>query len=288
MGAQPAEEDRAGQKIQVEYAIREGRTAEHIVDFAHNENIDLLILTTHGASGLSRWNISSIVQKVISLVYLPVLLVRAFQAFEDEGAAIHYRRILLPIDSSRRAECSLFAGTALVQGEMAFNHAYEAGSGSTRSSETSPSAQAGSMDKTAEISSRLLLSAIIKPPEIPLPEPYPPEISQLSEQLMRVSREAVNNYLNEMKGRMPVECDVMMIENSNVSSAIHEQANAEDVDLVILCAHGYTGQLTWPYGSVTQNYIEHGTKPVLIIQDIPRSQVRPTAAEIAAEKTGRR
>ena len=223
-GAQPAEEDRAGQKVQVEYAIREGRTAEHIVDFSHNENIDLLILTTHGASGLSRWNISSIVQKVISLVYLPVLLVRAFQSFEDESAAIHYRRILLPIDSSRRAECSLYAGIALVQGEMAFSNAFESGSGTTRSSETSPSGQAGSMDSTVEISSRLLLSAIIKPPEIPLPEPYPPEIRQLSEQLMHVSREAVNTYLNEMKARLPVECDVMMIENSNVSSAIHEQA----------------------------------------------------------------
>ena len=62
----------------------------------------------------------------------------------------------------------------------------------------------------------------------------------------------------------------------------------ENIDLVVLCAHGHTGQSTWPYGSVARNYMEHGIKPVLVIQDVSRSQVRPTAAEIAAEKSGRR
>jgi nucleotide-binding universal stress UspA family protein len=78
------------------------------------------------------------------------------------------------------------------------------------------------------------------------------------------------------------------VENTSVPSAIQEIAEQEDIDLVILCAHGYSGQVSWPYGTVTWNYIEHGTKPLLIIQDVPRSQVRPTAAEVAAEKSGRR
>jgi hypothetical protein len=34
--------------------------------------------------------------------------------------------------------------------------------------------------------------------------------------------------------------------------------------------------------------MEHGTKTALIIQDVVRSQVLPTAAEIAAEKSGGR
>ena len=71
--------------------------------------------------------------------------------------------------------------------------------------------------------------------------------------------------------------------------AIQELANQEeDIDLVVLCAHGYTGQTTWPYGSVARNYMEHGTKPVLVIQDVLRSQVQQTAAGKAAEKSGRR
>jgi nucleotide-binding universal stress UspA family protein len=106
---------------------------------------------------------------------------------------------------------------------------------------------------------------------------------------MQVSRTAVSNYLNEMKERLPVDCEVCVVENISVNSAIQELASQEqDIDLVVLCAHGYTGQSTWPYGSVARNYMEHGNKPVLVIQDVQRSQVQPTAAQIAAEKSGRR
>jgi len=134
-----------------------------------------------------------------------------------------------------------------------------------------------------------MLAAVIKPPEIPVPEPYPAEIKQFSEQLMQVSRQAVSNYLNEMKERLSVACETCVLENNSVSAAIQELASKEeDIDLVVLCAHGYTGQSTWPYGSVARNYMEHGTKPVLVIQDVPRSQVQPTVAEIAAKKSGGR
>ena len=135
----------------------------------------------------------------------------------------------------------------------------------------------------------LILAAIITPTEIPIPAPYPVEISRLTDQLYQLSREALLLYLNEMKLRLPVKSDIRIIESINVSSGLQELANREeDIDLVVLCAHGYTGQSTWPYGSVARNYIEHGTRPVLIIQDVLRSQVPVTAAEIASEKTGGR
>ena len=253
-------------KSRVNYSILEGKAAENIVDFAHTENIDLLVISTHGSSGLSRWNISSITQKVIHLIYLPVLIVRAYDRTILDENLIRYRRILLPIDSSRRAECSLSAGIELARGEM-----------STEST-----------SKAAGDKSTLFLAAVIRPPELPIPEPFPIEISQLTEKLLGLSRQAVERYLYEMKERLPVECDTCVVESTSVPSAIQELAEQEEVDLVILCAHGYSGQVNWPYGTVTRNYIEHGTKPLLIVQDVPLSQVRPTAAEVAAEKSGRR
>jgi len=256
----------AESKSRVDYSIREGKTAENIVDFAHTENIDLLVISTHGLGGLSRWNISSITQKVINMIYLPVLIVRAFTPSITAEPIIRYRRILLPIDSSRRAECSLSAGIELSRGEMSTSNAPEAAGGK----------------------STLFLAAVIRPPELPIPEPLPVEINQLSTQLLEVSHQAVDRYLYEMKERLPVECDTCVVESASVASAIQELANQEDIDLVILCAHGYSGNVSWPYGTVTRNYIEHGTKPLLVIQDVPRSQVRPTAAEVAAEKSGRR
>lgn len=265
-------------KPRVEYSILEGKTAENIVNFAHSENIDLLVISTHGSGGISRWNISSITQKVIDLVYLPVLIVRAYEQPVTENARVYYRNILLPIDSSRRAECSLSAGIALALGE---NPNELASSSNDELSHLN-------VPVTTPHTSKLILAAVINPPEIPIPEPYPVEIDRLSSQLMDVSRQTVINYLEEMKSRLPVDCETCLVEGKNVSSAIRDLVVQEEIDLVVLCAHGYTGEPTWPYGSVARNYIEHGIKPVLIIQDVPRSRVQPTAAEIAAKKSGRR
>jgi nucleotide-binding universal stress UspA family protein len=150
----------------------------------------------------------------------------------------------------------------------------------SRSSQTTKSAP-------SSLRTKLILAAVIKRPELPIPEPYPVEIEQLSKQLVQVSHQAVSNYLSEMKERLSVECETCVVENNSITSAIQELASQEEeIDLVVLCAHGYTGKSTWPYGSIARNYMEHGTKPVLVIQDIPRSQVQPTVAEIAAEKTG--
>jgi nucleotide-binding universal stress UspA family protein len=260
-------------KSQVDYSIREGKTAENIIDFAHAENIDLIVISTHGSGGLSRWNMSSVTQKVIDLVYLHVLIVRAYSQTDPNEPNIRYRRILLPIDSSRRAETSLSAAISLSRGETSIRNAAEAENSTTEHRGESP---------------KLVLAAIIEPPEIPIPKPYPQEIGELSEQFMEVSRIAVRNYLDEMKARLPVECEIRVVENDGVSSAIQELAAEDDIDLVVLSAHGYTGEFIWPYGTVSRNYMEHGTKPVLVIQDVPRSQVLPTAAQIAAEKSGRR
>ncbi len=248
----------------VVYSILEGKIAENIINFAHNENIDLVVISTHGASGLSRWNISSVTQKVINLVYLPILIIRAYNQPIGDNTRIHYQRILLPIDSSRRAEYSLAAGIALSRGEPTEN----------------------AFNKQKPLPSKLVLAAVIKPPEIPIPEPYPTKIGKLSEQLMQISRQSVNNYLSEMKERLSVDSEFCVLENDSVASAIQELAEQDKlIDLVVLCAHGYTGQANWPYGSVARNYIENGTKNVLVIQDLSRIKVQPTAAELASEKS---
>lgn len=271
--------DKEGRGATVEYTIREGKPAENIINFAHGENIDLLIISTHGSSGLSRWNISSITEKVLNLVYLPVLIVRAYNQPQFESTGFRYRHILLPIDSSRRAECSLSAGIALA-GRDRLRSATAKGIGES-DHQITPS--------NASLQPKLILAAVIKPPEIPIPEPYPVEIENLSENLMEVSRQAVGAYLEEMKERLPVESEIRVVESNSVSSAIQKLADHEkEIDLVVLCAHGHTGEPAWPYGSVTRNYIEHGTKTALIIQDIHRSQVRPTAAEVASENSGGR
>jgi nucleotide-binding universal stress UspA family protein len=250
----------------VEYCIREGRIAENIVDFAHSENIDLIIISTHGAGGFSRWNINSITQKVVSMIYLPVLIVRSYDLPQINEPIINYNRIMLPIDGSRRAEWAMSIGTELAKWNISLND------------------QPINPDEKP----RILLLTVIRPPEFPIPEPIPLEISQLSEQLVKISYDVVNKYLTELKGRLPVECETRIVVNTSIVSAIHDQAEQENIDLVVFCAHGHSVEFYYPYGSITRNYLDYGSKSVLIIQDTPLSQVKPSLAQIAAEKSGRR
>ena len=250
----------------VEYYIREGRVAENIVDFAHSENIDLIIISTHGAGGFSRWNINSITQKVLSMIYLPVLIVRSFDQPQMNEPSIQYNRIMLPIDGSRRAEWAMSIGAELAKSDISTND----------------------LSNNMVKKPRILLLTVIRPPEFPVPEPIPVEISQLSDQLVKISHEVVRKYLSDLKERLPVESETRIVESASIASALHEQAEQENIDLVVFCAHGYSGQFVYPYGSITRNFLEYGSKSVLIIQDTPLSQVKPSLAQIAAEKSGRR
>jgi nucleotide-binding universal stress UspA family protein len=54
-----------------------GRVAETIIDYANRHSVDLIIMATHGRSGLSRWAYGSVADKVLRGADVPVLLVRA-------------------------------------------------------------------------------------------------------------------------------------------------------------------------------------------------------------------
>jgi len=54
----------------------EGRAADSIADFAHEHDIDLIVMATHGRSGLSRWAFGSVADRVLRLACCPILLVR--------------------------------------------------------------------------------------------------------------------------------------------------------------------------------------------------------------------
>jgi len=54
-----------------------GRVEDRIIDFAKEEKIDLIIMATHGRSGVSRWVRGSVADRVLRMAHIPVLMVRA-------------------------------------------------------------------------------------------------------------------------------------------------------------------------------------------------------------------
>jgi nucleotide-binding universal stress UspA family protein len=55
--------------------IVEGKPAEEILNYAEKEKADLIVMSTHGSSGLSRWAFGSVADKVIRHSPVPVLVV---------------------------------------------------------------------------------------------------------------------------------------------------------------------------------------------------------------------
>ncbi|NJN99471.1 MAG: universal stress protein [Anaerolineales bacterium] len=78
--------ERAGcPDIPVHTVVEMGSAAETIIDYAHHHPIDLVVMATHGRSGLQRWVYGSVADKVLRGATQPILLVRAYPGNPAKG-----------------------------------------------------------------------------------------------------------------------------------------------------------------------------------------------------------
>ena len=61
--------------INVEAKVILGRVAESIVDFVVKNEIDLIIIATHGRSGVNRWLRGSVANRVLHAIRSPILII---------------------------------------------------------------------------------------------------------------------------------------------------------------------------------------------------------------------
>lgn len=62
--------------INAQTVVEIGRPAERIVDFTRNNlDVGLVIMSTHGRSGISRWLMGSVTQKVLGATRCPVFVI---------------------------------------------------------------------------------------------------------------------------------------------------------------------------------------------------------------------
>ncbi len=85
-GPTPSEKDRFTEQLAERFRERRipvkrrtivGDPAEVVLDVSHSEDVDLIAMATHGRSGISRWVLGSVAERVLRHAGVPVLLVRA-------------------------------------------------------------------------------------------------------------------------------------------------------------------------------------------------------------------
>jgi len=236
--------------LQTEATLLEGQAAERIIEFAHGQNVSLIVLSSHGRSGLGGWNISGVVQKTILRAYMPAMIVRAYQPVTGDLTGLRYRRLLVPLDGSQRAECVLPLATMLAR----FRE------------------------------SQLLLAHVVCRPAMPRRVLPTQEEIELANRLTECNQLEATRYLEQLQSRQSGDVQTRLFVGDCVPAALHELVARENIDLVLLSAHGYSGGTKWPYGSVALNFIAYGTTPLLIVQDLSRDEVERTQAEMAARE----
>ncbi len=84
--------------------IVDGDVASAIVDVAKEENADLIVMSTHGYSGVTRWVMGSVAERVLGNASCPVFVVRE---------ADLPRHVMITLDGSEFAERALEPGLEL-------------------------------------------------------------------------------------------------------------------------------------------------------------------------------
>ncbi len=66
----------SGAGVKVRFEVLEGAPAAGILALAHNEDVDMIVMSTHGRSGISKLVMGSVAEKVMLTTKRPVLLVK--------------------------------------------------------------------------------------------------------------------------------------------------------------------------------------------------------------------
>jgi len=237
----------------VERMILEGGPASSVVDFARNNNVDLIVLSTHGQSGLSGWNVSSVVQKILLRSYKSILLVRAYLPASARMTKVRYKRLFIGLDCSPRSEFVLPFAISLAQFHK----------------------------------SQVILESVVEKPQAINRFPLSDEDTDLINKFVERNYQAATRYLKQLVTQFSMKelkLKAHVSTGDNAITVLHDMAEESNPDLVLLAAHGYTGERRWPYGSVTTSFIAYGNTSLMIMQDLAKTEIHPTRAEMAVRE----
>jgi nucleotide-binding universal stress UspA family protein len=63
--------------VTIQKEVLVGRAPDQLVEYAKKNDVDLIIVATHGRSGVSRWVLGSVADRLLHAAHVPVLMVRA-------------------------------------------------------------------------------------------------------------------------------------------------------------------------------------------------------------------
>ncbi len=285
--------------VTVETTCAEGQVAEHVIHQVH-QGVDLMVLPT-GEFG--RAQVGALGGQILWRSYVTTLLVRGEAAPERPRAGAATTRQaarvvpagaggqVAPTDAGPAAgvpiQTDAAAGADLVAGAPSAPQLYRKVlvglDGSRRAECVLPVVRFLATAAHTEV----VLAHVIEEPALPRLVPPTPEETALVEHLMSVNESAAGEYLEDVEARIGVRTDVRLRRGRSTVSALHALVDEVGADLVVLSAHGYGGDQTWPYGEVATNLIGYGRTPLLVVHDVPWTERTAQTVDVTDEAWGR-
>ena len=236
--------------VQVETEVIVGTASSTILSVAEVGRFDLIVLCSHGSSGMRRWLLGSVAEKVARYAPVPVLLLREGGPAlvgvppQAEGSLC----ALIPLDGSARAEAALLPAARLIAALAAPG---PASLHLTRVVAQLQPTESGQREWEAQVhETRQYLSAAAAH--------------------LRESLEEASLSTNSIAITWSIICDddiaagiLRVAETGEITEAVD---GVERADVIAMATHGYSGIQRWALGSITERVLHACKLPMLVVR----------------------
>jgi nucleotide-binding universal stress UspA family protein len=220
--------------IKVDSVITVGDPAEEIVEYASKQDIGLIVMSTHGRSGIKRWAMGSVADKVLRATRQPIAIIRAKGARPDMlGERTILSKILVALDGSKESEAVI------------------------------PYIEELASKLQAEV---ILLQVIA--PDYHIYAAGGPEYGVYAEQQIESMKKFARDYLEEIvtglkQREIAAKAEIML---GTAAETIINFADQTNASLVAMTTHGRSGVSRWAIGSVAERVLRAGNTPLLLVR----------------------
>ena len=225
--------------IRTRWRVEQGSAAAIIIDTAAADKETLIIMGSHGRSGIHRWLLGSVAEKVLRGTSNPLLLVRASEQAPTDGQAT-FGSIVVPLDGSKQGELALAPALALARSmkiEMVLVRTYELPATAYYRADDYPASAAA----------------------------FIPSYAELVEEMSREAREYIDAKVKELRSHGLEQVRSQVLEGNAAEQIIKLSQNTTG-SLIAMCTHGQSGLKRWVLGSITEKVVQHSQNPVLLIR----------------------
>ena len=230
--------------VRVRALVREGLPWEQILEAAGREAATLIVMTSHGRTGLARWLIGSVTEKVVRAAAIPTLVLRSFVpgpggipvSAPDTELAI--RKLLVPLDDGELSLAALEPASTLAG---AF----------------------GASVVLVHVESRLgypigaFTARLVDPPPAPRAGPPPKDPNKFMD------------FAGELLAGRNLTVTVLRV-GGDPASRILDLPAEMGADAIVMATRGRGGLSRFFLGSVTDKVLRHSHLPMLIVAPAER------------------